>query len=265
MSDPQEQIKRWLAERLKPHGAATKLARHMGVADTAVTRMKNLEPADAKARRQIKPHEIKQIAEFFNELPPGFEGMTSWITPVRETHYAPNPDDDHTTDTADELERDGVSTLKPYKGQIPGASPDIDVSAGAGPGGLPLPASIDHGGVIYSADAVRGEIVLPGYLLSDFTRAPGVRVHWLKVRGDSMKPTLEDGDRVMVDTTDTAFGQGGIFVLRDPDGEVLVKRLRKLPGGKIELVSDNRIQGDMTHDVADVLVIGRVVGRLGRL
>lgn len=188
--------------------------------------------------------------------------------------YAPPPKRDHSyeADSADvdpdvvaAMERNGVSTLKPYQGQIPGASPDIDVSAGAGPGGLPLPASIDHGGVIYSADAVRGEIVLPGYLLSDFTRAPGVRVHWLKVRGDSMKPTLEDGDRVMVDTTDTAFGQGGIFVLRDPDGEVLVKRLRKLPGGKIELVSDNRIQGDMTHDVADVLVIGRVVGRLGRL
>jgi len=159
----------------------------------------------------------------------------------------------------------GVSTVRPYRGHLAGASPYIDVSAGAGPGGLPLPAAVDHKGVVYSADAVRGEILLPQYLLSEFTRAAAARVHWVAVRGDSMTPTLWPGERVMVDTTDTAIGQGGVFVLRDPDGEVLVKRLRKLSGNRIELVSDNERQGNAIHGAEDVAIIGRVVGRLGRV
>ncbi len=159
----------------------------------------------------------------------------------------------------------GVSTIKPFQGELPGSSPDIDTSAGAGPGGLPLPSSVSAGEVVYSADAVRGEIVMPDYLLSEFTRARAPRVHWIKVRGDSMEPTLLSGERIMVDTTDTAIGQGGVFVLRDPDGEVIVKRLRKLKGGDVEVISDNPKQATDVHSADSIAVIGRVVGRLARL
>lgn len=159
----------------------------------------------------------------------------------------------------------GVSTIRAYQGSTPGASPDIDVSAGAGPGGLPLPAVLPHGGVIFSSESVRGEIVLPEYLLSEFTRTAAERVHWIKVRGDSMEPSLLPGDRVMVDTTDTSIAQGGIFVLRDPDGEIIVKRLHKLAGGIVDLISDNPKQGDRQVELSEIAVIGRVVGRLSRI
>lgn len=159
----------------------------------------------------------------------------------------------------------GVSTISPYRGNLPGSSPDIDVSAGAGPGGLPLPASLPHGGVVFSSDAVRGEILLPDYLLSEFTRSIASRIHWIKIRGDSMEPSLLPGERVMVDTTDTSIGQGGIFVLRDPDGEIIVKRLRKAGDGLVELVSDNPKQGVRQVEGNDILVVGRVVGRLARV
>lgn len=159
----------------------------------------------------------------------------------------------------------GLSTLRPYRGSTPGAMADIDSSAGAGPGGLSLPASDNLGGVIYSADAVRGEISMPDYLLSEFTRAHAPRVHWIKIRGDSMEPTLLPGERVMVDTTDTAIGQGGVFVVRDPDGEIVVKRLRKLDAGRVELVSDNPKQGNRHYDGNDLAIIGRVVGRLSKI
>lgn len=164
---------------------------------------------------------------------------------------------------------DGVSSEKMYKGKLPGASPDIDVSAGAGPGGLPLPALPTSGtGVVYSADAVRGEIVLPDYVVAEFTRAKPGRIHWIRVRGDSMEGTLSGGDRVAVDTTDTAIGGGGIFVIRDWDGEVMVKRLRKVPGSDpvhVEIVSDNPKQGNHTVPSETITVIGRVVARLSRI
>lgn len=182
--------------------------------------------------------------------------------------FEPDPEFDdgtrHSIDS-DDLSKLGVSTIRPFAGDIPGSSPDIDTSAGAGPGGLPAPSVLPTGEVVYSADAVRGEILMPDYLLSEFTRAKAPRVHWIKVRGDSMEPTLLPGERVMVDTTDQQFGQGGVFVIRDPDGEILVKRLRKLKDGEIELVSDNPKQPPMVHRADEIGILGRVVGRLARL
>jgi len=164
---------------------------------------------------------------------------------------------------------DGISSEQLYRGKLPGSSPDIDVSAGAGPGGLPLPALPASGsGVVYSAEAVRGEIVLPEYILAEYTRAKPGRIHWIRVRGDSMEGTLDPGDRVVVDTTDTAIGAGGVFVIRDWDGEVIVKRLRKVPGAdpvSIEIVSDNPKQGNHTVPAETITVIGRVVARLTRI
>ena len=116
-----------------------------------------------------------------------------------------------------------------------------------------------------AADAVRGEIVLPSYLLQEYTRAAPGRVHVVRVRGDSMESTLSSGDRVLVDTTDSAIGQGGVFVILDPDGEVMVKRLRKLPKGSIEVVSDNPKQPSDVYPADQLRVIGRAVARLSRI
>lgn len=162
----------------------------------------------------------------------------------------------------------GVSTDRPYQGELANASPVIDTTAGGGPGGLSLPAALPSGGVIYAEDAVLGEIVLPGYLTREFTRAPAARLHWIKVRGDSMEPSLRSGDHVGVDTTDRALGQGGIFVARTLDGEVIVKRLRRVPRSDpamILVVSDNALEPDQEVPAEDLSVIGRVVARICRV
>lgn len=160
-----------------------------------------------------------------------------------------------------------VSTEKPYQPRIPGGSPDIDLAVGLGPGGRAAPAVTEKGGVVYSADAVRGEIVLPGYLLAEFTRAGSQFIHWFRTRGDSMEGTIDPGDRVGADTTDTAIAGGGVFVIRDWDGEIQVKRLRKIAadGGRIEIVSDNPKQGNQTVNGDQITILGRVVARISRV
>lgn len=159
----------------------------------------------------------------------------------------------------------GVSTLVAYEGKAPGAMPDVDVTAGAGPGDVAAPHVMPNGGVVYSADAVRGELVLPGYLLGEYTHAEAGRVHVVRVRGDSMETTLSSGDRVLVDTTDIRLGQGGVFVFLDPDGEVVVKRLAKAGRGEVEAVSDNPKQPSRTYRADEIGIIGRAVARLCRI
>lgn len=163
----------------------------------------------------------------------------------------------------------GVSTDHVYSPEVQGASPVIDTRAGAGPGSIGLPAVSPSGGIIYSEDAVVGEILLPGYLQHELSHAPSGRVHWIRVRGDSMEPSLKGGDHVAVDTTDTSIGPGGIFVARNGDGEIIVKRFYRIPKTdppQIEVRSDNeKVEPPRVVDADWLTIIGRVVAKIARV
>lgn len=163
--------------------------------------------------------------------------------------------------------RPAISTLAPYHPKLESGMPWIDVGggAGAGGGGLPIDTWAEQSGLMYPADAVHGEIVIPPAALSLMTRADPRRLHWLDVRGDSMEPTLSGGDLVAINTADALVGQGGVFALRDPYGEILIKRLRRLNADQVEVVSDNPRQGNKTELLAEIAIFGRVVCRITRV
>jgi phage repressor protein C with HTH and peptisase S24 domain len=81
------------------------------------------------------------------------------------------------------------------------------------------------------------------------------------VEGDSMAPTLTDGDEIMVDRGDAAARiRDGIYVLRRDD-ELLVKRVAASPASRrITLKSDNPAYPTWPDlDLAHLTIIGRVV------
>lgn len=80
------------------------------------------------------------------------------------------------------------------------------------------------------------------------------------VDGDSMAPTLGDGDDIMVDhTAATRPLRDGIYVLRMED-VLLVKRVAMGPSGKLTIRSDNPQYPDWEDVSAEnVNIIGRVV------
>jgi phage repressor protein C with HTH and peptisase S24 domain len=91
------------------------------------------------------------------------------------------------------------------------------------------------------------------------------RVSIIRVDGESMAPTLNDGDDIMVDHDDDAVRlRDGIYVLR-LDGVLLVKRIAMRPKrGSFSVVSDNPHYPNWTDiDPTWVNVVGRVawVGR----
>lgn len=85
----------------------------------------------------------------------------------------------------------------------------------------------------------------------------------IAVVGDSMEPTLRDGDEIIVDKTPRPR-RDGIHVVR-VDGTLLVKRLETGRPGVIVLKSDNRIYDPIELPPSEVEVIGRVVWKSGRL
>jgi Peptidase S24-like len=88
---------------------------------------------------------------------------------------------------------------------------------------------------------------------------PG-RLSVIRVDGDSMNPTLADGDDILVDRDDgTGRLRDGIYVLRI-EGTLVVKRLAVGPGGRLSVSSDNEAYpGWPDLDPGAVDVVGRVV------
>ncbi|MEO6717111.1 MAG: S24 family peptidase [Novosphingobium sp.] len=85
----------------------------------------------------------------------------------------------------------------------------------------------------------------------------------IAVTGDSMEPTLRDGDEILVDRAPRTR-RDGIHVVRIDDA-VLVKRLDMGRPGAIALISDNPAYRQLELPPQAVEVIGRVVWKSGRL
>lgn len=130
------------------------------------------------------------------------------------------------------------------------AIPRLALDASAGPGALSdEERPFDSFG--FSAEWLRAQNLDPATLST------------IEVRGDSMQPTLADGDDILVDTAPRPL-RDGVHVVR-VDGVVLVKRLDTGRPGTITLVSDNPIYARVELPTREVEVIGRVVWKGGRL
>ena len=115
-------------------------------------------------------------------------------------------------------------------------------------------------GMTIDGEAVEGELAFDPRWLRDLGADPRA-LTIIRVEGDSMAPTLDDGDDIMVDGGDTATRlRDGIYVLR-MDDVLMVKRVARAPGpGRISVISDN-VQYRSWDDLpmTAVQLIGRVV------
>ncbi|MCJ2177912.1 S24 family peptidase [Novosphingobium album (ex Hu et al. 2023)] len=128
--------------------------------------------------------------------------------------------------------------------------PRLMVGASAGPG-----ARLDEEGAF---DAIR--------FSGRWLRSMGLRANSLSaitVSGDSMEPTLRDGDEILVDCSGSAL-RDGIHVVR-LEGTVLVKRMDTGRPGRIVLLSDNPAYQPIECGAGEVQVVGRVVWKGGRI
>jgi len=127
--------------------------------------------------------------------------------------------------------------------------PRYDLGASAGPGAI-ADEELTASALPFQADMARG-------LASGRIEA----LSTIRVAGDSMHPTLSDGDEIVVDADDAAGRlRDGIYVLR-VDGALLVKRLAVNPASRrLDILSDNpAYPGWPDCDPERIAVIGRVV------
>ena len=82
----------------------------------------------------------------------------------------------------------------------------------------------------------------------------------MKVEGDSMEPTLMNGDTVLVDMTRKSPNPPGIFVLDDGMG-LVAKRLQHVPNSDppaVHVISDNKHYPEYERTAEEINIIGRI-------
>ena len=156
-------------------------------------------------------------------------------------------------------------TDDPNEGALPLPTPDliseqlglveikeIDLSYGMGAcyNDSPVTAKIRH---------------LPASWLRIYTSSDPEKLFFARAIGDSMVPTLYDGDMVLIDTADLtirfsdqiwaiAYGHTG-----------MIKRLRPMPDGSVKILSDNdRVPPEIAYD-GEMHVVGRVAAVIRKL
>jgi hypothetical protein len=128
------------------------------------------------------------------------------------------------------------------------AVPRLSLGASAGPGALA------------GEEQARSEMLFPPALLRELGTGRSDALSLIRVAGDSMQPTLGDGDDILVDGDDAADRlRDGIYVLRVGDA-LIVKRVSLMPDGGVAVHSDNPLSPDWSDvDRGALAVIGRVV------
>ncbi len=101
--------------------------------------------------------------------------------------------------------------------------------------------------------------------LRSITTTPPRHLFWAIGDGDSMEPTIRSGEVILIDRSqDTPRLDDGIWAVTH--GEIgMIKRLRHLPDGRVELHSDNHLVRPQTAVDGELHVVGRVVAVVRRL
>lgn len=126
--------------------------------------------------------------------------------------------------------------------------PQFDIGYSMG-GGVSLVERYEQTGIVPFARA----------WLRSFARGALSDLFVARGEGDSMEPTLRDGDFVLIDSSQqTIRAQDRIWAVRYGDLG-MIKRVRRLPSGSYLLISDNPTVTPIECHDGEMEVIGRVV------
>ena len=151
---------------------------------------------------------------------------------------------------------DGDGTLDGEEPKI--YSPDTTF---VGISGVKAKASAGGGTIVHAEDEQAGKMYhFRQSWIEDELDANPKNLRILRVTGDSMMPTLNDGDTILVDMGRKSPYPPGLFVLHDGMG-LMAKRIEHIPSSeppRISVTSDNPNYSPYECLLDEVNIVGRI-------
>lgn len=118
----------------------------------------------------------------------------------------------------------------------------------------------DLNGYGCTIDRTPGNLGLPSDYLAQMTNSRAEALAMYRVEGDGMKPTLNDHDIILLDSSNTNLSFDGLFVLSFGDS-LMVKRVGRSPkAGHITVLSDNRdVYPPMEAPIESIKAVGKIL------
>jgi transcriptional regulator with XRE-family HTH domain len=133
---------------------------------------------------------------------------------------------------------------QPFPDSVPVREIDLSFGMGATYLDVPITEEVHH---------------FPRAWLRRYTRSAPDKLFFAQGIGDSMEPTLHDSDLLLIDTDQRQLVSADrIWVLTYADCG-MIKRLRPVPGGGVEVWSDKKEVSPFTAYDGEIEIIGRVV------
>lgn len=119
-------------------------------------------------------------------------------------------------------------------------------------------ASAGFGAVVDAEDHV-ANLAFSSQYLCEMTSAKGDQLAAIRIKGDSMAPTIQDDDTVVIDRTKTNLDYDGLFVIRSGDN-LMIKRISRGSRRKtVMIVSDNALYPPVESERTELDVVGKVI------
>lgn len=137
------------------------------------------------------------------------------------------------------------------------------VSSSAGDGAIPV-RQVDIGYAMGAGTYIEDHpdelpvLFDPGFLRS-LTSASSEKLYVARGEGDSMFPTMINGDQVIIDTTQRRLTLQDKIWAVSVHGAGMIKRLRTIGPNRVRIMSDNVIVPPEEVDAQDIFIAGRVI------
>ncbi|MFO6448811.1 S24 family peptidase [Erythrobacter sp. NE805] len=108
-------------------------------------------------------------------------------------------------------------------------------------------------------------MLFPREWLRSITRSPPEELYWARGIGNSMEPTIGDGDVILIDRSAVGSSFGDVYWAIAYGQTGMIKRLRPMPDGSVKILSDNpNVPPEIAHD-GELHVFGRVIAVVRRI
>src|SRR5215470_11232923 len=104
--------------------------------------------------------------------------------------------------------------------------------------------------------------VFPASFLKEQLQASAKNLLVIEVEGDAMAPTIMSGDKVIVDTGHKTPSPDGLYAIRDPFENVIVRRLQVLRAAqpsRVKVISDNPRHAAEELPLGEIGIVGKAL------